>query len=148
MSEEWTEKEYRERRVHTVAPQGWTVLLRRPKAADLRVPLVGWTEHGCAVMCDPHVPGMLVSVEDVDLEVVAVLPPGWEMVRGGGWGEHAVPPQRDPIATELDRIAYALRCLGTADAATPMGAIEFLACEVKEIAPALREMAEAIRWRE
>lgn len=147
MNEAWTEKEYRDRRVHTVAQPGWTVLLRKPKAKDLHVPLVGWTEKGEAVFCDHEVPGHLAIASDCEEVLIAVLPPGWDMFRGGGWGEHAGPPERDPIATELDRIAYALRCLGTADAATPMGAIELLSSEVKEIHGALREMVDAIRER-
>lgn len=124
------------------------MLLRKPKATDLYVPLVGWTEKGDAVLCDPDVPGRLATIEDIDIEVVAVLPPGWDIFRGGGWGEHAGPPERGSIETELDRIAYALRCLGTADAATPMGAVELLAMEVKGIAAGLRELADAVRERE
>jgi hypothetical protein len=36
------------------------------------------------------------------------------------------------IAQALEKVAGALDRLGTADAATPMGAIEMLACEVRD----------------
>ena len=58
----------------------------------------------------------------------------------------------DPTAEAINRLARAVDRLGTADAATPMGAIEVLAVAVREgcaaIASALGELAEAIRERE
>lgn len=48
------------------------------------------------------------------------------------------------LAKAGDRIANALHRLGTADAATPMGAIELLASEVAEIAPQLNSLGEAV----
>lgn len=48
-----------------------------------------------------------------------------------------------------DKIASALRALGTGDAATSMGAVELLAMEIKNgserIAGAIETLAEAIR---
>ena len=53
------------------------------------------------------------------------------------------------IADNLGSVASALRNLGTADAATPTGALEMVAMEIKDgtqrIAEALLELAEAIR---
>jgi hypothetical protein len=55
----------------------------------------------------------------------------------------------EQIAIAMKMIAAALRSLGTADANTPMGAIEMLSFEIKEgserIARALHDIAEAIR---
>lgn len=52
------------------------------------------------------------------------------------------------IAGALSEIARALRDLGTGNAATPMGALEYLGSEVHEqgkaIAAALHHVAEAI----
>ncbi|HTU60640.1 MAG TPA: hypothetical protein VMF89_19445 [Polyangiales bacterium] len=48
-------------------------------------------------------------------------------------------------------IAYQLKCLGNGDAASHMGAIEYLSVQIKEgserIASSLSEIAEAIRDR-
>ena len=47
-------------------------------------------------------------------------------------------------AEELGRIAIWLKYLGTGDAATTMGAIEYLASIAKEVADALDRIADAI----
>ena len=44
-------------------------------------------------------------------------------------------------ADHLNDVAYALRALGTADAATRMGAIELLSMEVRKIAEAIEGYA-------
>lgn len=43
------------------------------------------------------------------------------------------------VAMSLDHVASAIHRLGTADAATPMGAIEMLSMEIKRIADVLQE---------
>ena len=52
-------------------------------------------------------------------------------------------------AQQLSRVVYALKCLGNADAATPLGAIEAFGLVMKEgmetIATAISDLAEAIR---
>ena len=48
------------------------------------------------------------------------------------WAEKSEHDSNYAIAYALCKVAAALRMLGTADAATPMGAIELLAMEVKE----------------
>jgi hypothetical protein len=54
------------------------------------------------------------------------------------------------IAEELSSVGRALRALGTANAATEMGALEFLALEVKEgttrLADAIRDAGEQQRY--
>ena len=58
------------------------------------------------------------------------------------------PDDTDPQAAALASIASALRALGTGNAATDMGAIEFLGAAIKEgcgdMADAIRQLAEAI----
>jgi hypothetical protein len=53
----------------------------------------------------------------------------------------------EPVAKQLHAISRALRDLGTADAATPLGAIEFLGVEIKEgleaVASSIRELSES-----
>lgn len=55
------------------------------------------------------------------------------------------------IAAGLHEIAQSLRALGTGNAATPMGALEYIGSEIHEqgraIAAALDNVAEAIRER-
>lgn len=58
----------------------------------------------------------------------------WEKQAEAGDGQFA-------IACAIMHVARALDRLGTADAATPMGAIEFLAVEVKGVATAMEDMA-------
>ena len=52
-------------------------------------------------------------------------------------------------AQQLARVVYALKCLGNADAATPMGAMEAFGVVMQEgmasIASAINDLAEAIR---
>ena len=56
------------------------------------------------------------------------------------------------VTDALFKIAYQLKCLGTGDASTTMGAIELLSKEVKEgttrIADALGSIADAIAAHE
>lgn len=53
------------------------------------------------------------------------------------------------IADSLKSVSSALRDLGTANAATPMGALEMVALEIKDgtqrVADAILDLAEAIR---
>ena len=62
----------------------------------------------------------------------------------------------EEVATGLQAIAGALRCLGNADASTPMGAIEafgkvvedqtnLLSVSLDNIAEAIKELAAAVR---
>lgn len=48
------------------------------------------------------------------------------------------------IARSIDGLAYQIKNLGTADAATPMGAIEILAKEVGRVAESLSSIESAI----
>ena len=69
-------------------------------------------------------------------------------------GEQTEEGEVDPVAEALKGVADAMRALGKADAATPMGAIEMLAAEVKtagvelqalsEIATVLREVSASL----
>jgi hypothetical protein len=52
------------------------------------------------------------------------------------------------VADGQQSVAAALRMLGLADAATPMGAVEYLATEVHNVASALSDIGTAISSRE
>lgn len=49
------------------------------------------------------------------------------------------------LAKQQEMVAIHLKYLGTGDAATRIGAVEFLAMETKGIATALSEVADALR---
>jgi hypothetical protein len=52
------------------------------------------------------------------------------------------------IAIALCRVAAAIDRLGTANAATPMGALEMVAFELSKIGPALAAISDTIREME
>jgi hypothetical protein len=61
-----------------------------------------------------------------------------------GDGRYAIAYALLQLASAQEHTARALERLGTADAATPMGAIELLAGEVKQVSQAIASLADGL----
>lgn len=111
-----------------------------------------WSDGRMSAMVAPIV-GRSEMVEASSVkglgDLLGIWPAGWSVgteLHGRGLATVLLPPAaKDPG----DAIAYALRCLGNGNAASPMGAVEFLSAKVDEageaIAGALSDLSAAVR---
>lgn len=111
-----------------------------------------WSDGRMSAMVAPIV-GRFEMVEASSVkglgDLLGIWPAGWAVgteLHGRGLATVLLPPvAKDPG----DAIAYALRCLGNGNAASPMGAVEFLSTKVDEageaIAGAMSDLAAAVR---